>query len=134
VNRVVVKVGVGYDSDPVKVAKVIRDVVEDQPYILKDPAPSVVLEGFGENALTFVVRAFLPDLEHRLDTVDSLHSQIFQALRKAKVEIQYPKRDLHIRSGISPQLIASLVAQTRSASAPEQNGEPVAQAANGAPS
>lgn len=125
VNRIVVNVGVSYDADPAKVTKIIRDVVDEQPWILKEPAPSVAFEGFGDSALNFVVRAFLPDLEHRLDTVDSLHSQIFQALRKAKIDIPYPQRDLHIRSGLPREFLAALSAQTSNIAVTSQNGEAV---------
>ena len=36
--------------------------------ILDDPEPLVTFEAFGDSALTFVLRCYLPDLEKRLQT------------------------------------------------------------------
>ncbi|MCA9087132.1 MAG: hypothetical protein KDA90_00690, partial [Planctomycetaceae bacterium] len=43
-------------------------------------------------------RAYLPSLEFRLPTTDSLHTDIYNALDEAGIEIPFPQRDIHIRS------------------------------------
>lgn len=97
-NRVVIKVGVSYDADPQEVTRVLLGVVTSQPHIMAEPAPSVAFEGFGECALDFVVRAYLPTLDDRGNTVHNLHVRIHAALKEAGIEIPFPQRDLHVRS------------------------------------
>ena len=59
---------------------------------------SQTFEGFGDNSLNFVLRAFLPSLENRLQVIHELHTAIDQAFRQENIEIAFPQRDLHIRS------------------------------------
>ncbi|QDU41081.1 Miniconductance mechanosensitive channel MscM precursor [Maioricimonas rarisocia] len=97
-NRIVVNVGVKYGSDTDKVREVITGVVADHPEILEDPAPLVTFEGFGDSALNFVVRAYLPTLDRRLATIHDLHTEIHRRLGAEGIEIPFPQRDLHVRS------------------------------------
>jgi potassium efflux system protein len=66
--------------------------------VLREPAPSVTFESFGDNALKLVVRAFLDSLDNRLLTMHELHHGIYQELNRAQIEIAFPQRDLHIRT------------------------------------
>ena len=60
--------------------------------------PSATFEGFGDNSLNLVLRAFLPSLENRLQVIHEQHTAIDQSFRKANLEIAFPQRDLHIRT------------------------------------
>ncbi len=107
INRIVIVIGVAYGSDVQKALQLLREVAEHHPLIMKDPAPLITFEGFGDNALNLVLRCYLPDLDQRLNVVSQLHNAIDQAYRKAGIEIAFPQQDLHIRS-VSPQAAAVL--------------------------
>lgn len=98
VVRLVIPVGVGYDSDTELVQRLILDVARRHPGLLREPAPTAFFEGFGDSTLNFTLRVFVPNLEHLGETRHSLHTQINAELRKAKIEIAFPQRDVHIRS------------------------------------
>ena len=98
INRVMLNVGVSYSADPQKTQEVILTTVTRNETVLSDPPPMVTFESFGDSALNFVVRAYLPNLENRLLTVHQLHSAIHHALGAAGIEIPFPQRDLHLRS------------------------------------
>ena len=49
-------------------------------------------------SLDFVVRAYLPNLDNRLEVIHQLHTAIDQEFRAAGIEIAFPQRDVHIRS------------------------------------
>ncbi len=97
-NRVVVNVGVAYGSDTRVACDLIRKVCEEHPNIMNEPGPIVTFEGFGDNTLNLVLRAYLETLDNRLGTVHELHEQIYLAFNAANIEIAFPQRDLHIRS------------------------------------
>jgi potassium efflux system protein len=97
-NRIVIEVGAPFSSDPNQVRSILQQIIKTQPHILAEPAPGVSLEGFGVSSLKFVVRAYLPSLEHRTETVHMLHVRIHRAFAEAGIEIPYPQQDLHIRS------------------------------------
>ncbi|MBN1908401.1 MAG: mechanosensitive ion channel [Pirellulales bacterium] len=101
VNRVVINVGVAYGSDTELATELLLKIATEHPRVLEDPAPRVTFEGFGDSALTFVLRCFLPSLEKRLDVIHSLHTSIDKAFREAGIEIAFPQRDVHVRT-ISP--------------------------------
>ena len=98
VNRLTIAVGVAYGSNPNRVREILADVVRNQLHVLKDPSPVITFDGFGDSSLNFTVRAYLPSLEFRLPTTDSLHTDIYNALDEAGIEIPFPQRDIHIRS------------------------------------
>ena len=98
INRVVVEVGLAYGSDTERARELLLQSAAEHQLILKDPAPIATFEGFGDNSLNLVLRAFLPSLEDRLEVIHELHTAIDQAFREANLEIAFPQRDLHIRS------------------------------------
>ena len=55
-----------------------------------------VFEGFGDNALNFTLRCFLPNLDNRLVTISDLHQAIDKAFREAEITIAFPQRDVHL--------------------------------------
>lgn len=97
-NRIYVNVGVAYGSDTLRACELILEVCKEFSNVLPDPAPSVTFEGFGDNSLNLVLRAFLDTLDNRLATIHGLHQRIYSAFNEAGIEIAFPQRDLHLRS------------------------------------
>ncbi len=100
VNRVVVVVGAAYGSDTEKAREILLQVAKDHPLIMEDPAPLASFEEFADSYLKLVLRCFLPDMDHRLNTISDLHTEIDKRFRAAGIEIAFPQMDLHIRSGL----------------------------------
>lgn len=109
-NRIVLNVGVAYGSDTQRACDIIRQVCDEHPNIMRDPGPMVTFEGFGDNTLNIVLRAFLSSMDKRLSTIHELHGQIYRAFNDAGIEIAFPQRDLHIRS--VPESLLSLLGQS----------------------
>lgn len=98
VNRIAFEVGVAYGSDAEQVRRLIAEILHRHPHVMSDPAPSVTFESFGDSALVFKLRCFLPDMQVRLETINDLHTQIYKTLTSHGVEIAFPQKDIHIRS------------------------------------
>jgi len=101
-NRIVLQVGVAYGSDPDRVRRMLEEILQEHPLVLRDPAPLVTLENLGDNALQFTIRAYLPTLDKRLQTIHELYTAIHNRLRREGIEIPFPQREVHIRSWSSP--------------------------------
>jgi Small-conductance mechanosensitive channel len=96
-----IPVGVAYGSDVEKVRESLIAAGAENPHTLKDPAPNVFFDGFGESALNFELVVWSSEMSHRPRRFRSdLNFAIERHLRQAGVEIPFPQRDLHIRSGI----------------------------------
>lgn len=98
VTRVRVPVGIAYGSDVTQALRLIQQAAEEHPSVLKDPAPSVIFAGFGDNSLQLELRCFVEDLENFLIVKSELHSAINDKLNDAKIVIAFPQRDVHLNT------------------------------------
>ncbi len=97
-RRAEVRVGVAYGSDASKTIEVLSAVVADHDKILKLPKPMVLFDGFGDSSLDFRVLFWTSDIDSWLATRSEILTEVYDSLAKAKIEIPFPQRDLHIRS------------------------------------
>ena len=95
-----VPIGVAYGSDVNKVREALIAAGRSNPHVLDDPAPSVFLKQFGESSINFELVVWSSEMSHRPSRFKSdLNFAIEEKLREAGIEIPFPQRDLHIRSG-----------------------------------
>jgi small-conductance mechanosensitive channel len=101
--RSVVRVGVAYGSPIKKVAELIRQAIADTPDILPDPAPVVVLEDFGDNALVFDAYfwAELSNQRQQRQIRSDVRFRIDELFQENGIVIAFPQRDVRL-GGVSP--------------------------------
>ena len=96
-----IPVSVAYGSDIVKVRDTLLAVAGENPHTLKEPGPSVFLENFGENAIDFKLVLWSSEMSARPSRYRSdINFAIAEKFREAGIEMPFPQRDLHIRSGV----------------------------------
>ena len=98
-NRVVISVGIAYGSDTEKALELLLKVAREHPIVLEDPAPLATFEAFGENALSFVLRCYLPNFDNWVINKTDLHLAIDKAFREAGITIAFPQSDIHFGTG-----------------------------------
>jgi potassium efflux system protein len=96
-GRLTIKVGVSYKADPEQVRDILMAVAQTSESILKQPAPRVVLDDLGPNALNFSLRVIIPDVTQALDVQTELRLAIVRSFQSAGIEIPYPQHDIHLR-------------------------------------
>jgi small-conductance mechanosensitive channel len=96
-RRIEINIGVAYGSDLQKVMEILLAVAAADSSVLKDPAPAVVFQGFGESALNFGLRVWTL-VQANLDTKSRLSIALVQALHEAGIEMPFPQRDLNLKS------------------------------------
>jgi len=120
VARIIVPVGVAYGSDTEKVRDILLACAENNPQLLKYPAPQVLFQQFGESSLDFELRCFVKDTDYFIIAKSDLNFAIDKAFREAGIEIPFPQRDLHLREGLPLKLEpTSETASGETAPAPE---------------
>lgn len=93
-------VGVAYHSDPEQVRMILLDVARAHPGVLTDPGPSVLFHEFGDSALIFMLRVWTKEFATVPGVLRSeLYFAISRAFKEHGIEIPFPQRDLHIKSG-----------------------------------
>lgn len=93
--RLEIPVGVSYNADPHLVRKLLIDAATNPSRVLNEPMPVCHLVGFGESSLDFVLRFWIRDPEKGVVNVKGeVLLAIWDALKKAGIEIPYPHRHL----------------------------------------
>ena len=98
ITRIVIPVGVAYGSDVELAQKVIMDTVKATPFVMSEPPPSVLLMGFGDNALNFSIRIFVSEVANRLPVTHDIHVRLEKALRENNITIPFPQRDIYLHT------------------------------------
>ena len=92
-----IPISVTYGSDLAKVMHLLLSVAASDSNILKDPAPAVGFQGFGESAINFELR-FWTLVQSNVDIKSRVSITMAQTLAEAGIEIPVPQRDLRLRA------------------------------------
>lgn len=94
-RRINLTISASYDSDVQTVKKIIRSCLESQDGIIKEMPINVVLTDFGNSAINFAARCYVPTPIY-WDTVFALNEKIYEELLKRNVDIPYNQMDVHV--------------------------------------
>ncbi len=97
-TRLVIPVGVSYESDVDLVRETLLQVARDDPHVLTDPESVVYFLRFGDSALHFELRVFVCQMADRLVTLSGLHIAIIKRFREQGIEIAFPQMDVHLNN------------------------------------
>jgi small-conductance mechanosensitive channel len=100
--RTRVNVGVAYGSDTDRVRRVLERVAAEHPDVLDDPPPTVRFTDFGDSSLDFSLLVWVPEALVQGQITSELRFAVDRAFREAGIEIPFPQRDVHVRSGRTP--------------------------------
>ena len=96
-RRFEITVGVAYGSDPARVLDVLARAASETPGVAPEPAPLVLLTGYGDSALNFVVKAWTTDIGTWMAVRGELLSRTLAALQAANIEIPCQRIDIRLR-------------------------------------
>ena len=101
--RAHIPVGVSYSSNPKEVEAILLKAAAANEKISKSRHPEVWFSEYGDSSLNFILLVWIDVRKVMENSVRSeLYFTIFEALAEAGIEIPFPQRDLHIRSGLVP--------------------------------
>ena len=90
--------GIAYGSDIRKAERILYEIAAADSRVLKDPEPTVLFKGFGDNSLDFELRVNYSGIENNLPLWHDINVAIDDKFREAGIEIAFPQRDVHVRS------------------------------------
>ena len=95
-----IPVGVAYNSDIDLVERILIEAAKENKDVLPEPEPKVRLLKFDDSSLNFELWAWSAAKLHRRSVfLSDLNFAILRKFREHGVEIPFPQRDLHLRSG-----------------------------------
>ena len=95
--RAIIDFGVEYGNDPKKVRKVALDVLKKYKNILNEPEPTVYFLEMGESSINFRLAFYVEDVNKRYTTKVSVIEDLYNALRKEKINIPFPTRTIYMK-------------------------------------
>jgi small-conductance mechanosensitive channel len=101
--RVHLPVGVSYTADPAKVTEILLATAKGNKNLVQNRAPQVWFTNYGDSAINFELLVWIDVRRWSEGALRSqLYYDIFAAFAQAGIEIPFPQRDIHIRSGPWP--------------------------------
>lgn len=97
--RVRINVGVSYGSDTELVRRTLLRVAAEHPAVVKRDEITVLFREFGESSLDFTLIVWVDEPLDQARVASDLRFAINAAFRRERIEIPFPQRDLHVRSG-----------------------------------
>jgi len=97
--RIDIPVGVSYGADPNQTRDLLIQAAEEEKRVLDYPAPRVIFTQYGNSSIDFELRAWINDPWEIPAVRSALYFSIWYKLKAAGIEIPFPQRDLHFRSG-----------------------------------
>jgi small-conductance mechanosensitive channel len=121
ISRLKIPVGVAYGSDTKAVRQTLIDAAKAHKDVLSHPSPHVFFTEFADSSLNFDLLVWITEPRKQFQIKSDLYFRIESLLNERGIEIPFPQRDLHVRSGnlpldLSPELVHSLAQLSKSLS------------------
>ena len=87
--------GIGYNDDIDKAKRIILEVGENCPHVLKTPAPGVVVAELGDSSVNLATRPFCKS-ENYWDTLFYMQENVKKAFDQNGIGIPYPTMDVNL--------------------------------------
>ena len=84
---------------PEKVKKILMQVADDSPHVLKNPPPNVLFDEYADSSINFSLAVWTTTHTDKPRILKSeLYFEIFKRFREENIEIPFPQRDLHFKT------------------------------------
>ncbi len=98
ISRLVLDVGVAYESDTDKVQQSLLSIARKHPLVESSPPPDVVFSSFGDSTLDFKLRVIVKGRELFPKVQHELNMAIAREFESQNIEIAYPQREIRIKT------------------------------------
>ena len=104
---ITIPVNADYGSDLDLAEKLLLDAARTVPRVLKDPAPSILLDAFGPSAIQLLIYISINDPENGVGNVRSdVLKAAWHALKDSEVSIPLPQSDVTLRDSDGLRVLA----------------------------
>jgi len=94
-RRVDLVMGIGYDDDLLKAKELLIKIVNEDPRVLKEPAPQVEVSELADSSVNFVVRPWCKT-EDYWGVYFAITEKVKIVFDQEGISIPYPQTDVHI--------------------------------------
>lgn len=87
--------GIGYGDDIDAALAILKKIVADEPRILTEPAPLIIVDSLGDSAVNILFRVWTARADW-WDTKLALVQRCKEGLEAGGISIPFPQRDIHL--------------------------------------
>ena len=98
VTRVVIKLGLAYETDLELARKLVMHALDENPRVLREPAAQVFFMAIGASTFDFEIRFHVRELGDRLPATDELLTSIAMSFREHNVEMAFNQMDVYVKN------------------------------------
>ena len=93
-------VGIAYGSDVNRALATVREILDTNPRVLKDPKPVVGIEALGESAITVGVSPWVAVPDYGVAQLE-IYRAIIEQIRARGIEIPFPQHEVRLLGQVS---------------------------------
>jgi small-conductance mechanosensitive channel len=98
--RLKIPLGVHYKSDLPQAIALCVEAAQENERVLRNPDAKCLLNGFGDSSVDLEIRIWINDPQNGVSNLKSdVLLRVWHKFHEHGVEIPYPQRDLHLRTG-----------------------------------
>ncbi len=109
ITRVIIKIGVAYETDLDLARKLMLQAVQENPRVMRDPAPLVLFLGISASTFDHELRFHVRELGDRNPSTDEVLNRIVLSFREHNVEMAFNQLDVFVKNmqGQEQQLLST---------------------------
>ncbi len=93
-HALVLPIGLDYAHPPFRVKETVLAAVAQTPNVLTNPAPKVLLVGYGDSAIQYEIKIWIRDHAIWKDIIDDLYTRLWYQFRREGLRIPFPIRSV----------------------------------------
>ena len=87
--------GVAYGTDLTMALSAVKDILQQNPSVLKEPAPVVGIAALNESSIALAIKPWVK-VEDFVPVQAAIYQALIESFRDEKIEIPAPRRDIHL--------------------------------------
>ena len=95
VRRIDMVFGIGYSDDIEKTERVLQDIVESHPSVLRSPEPTIKLHTLNSSSVDFIVRPWVKTDDY-WDVYWDITREVKMRFDREGISIPFPQQDVHL--------------------------------------
>ncbi|MGE3472197.1 MAG: cyclic nucleotide-binding domain-containing protein, partial [Vicinamibacterales bacterium] len=100
-TRIDVVIGASYSVAPNYAKRALFEALENAPLVLRDPAPNVIFDDFGDSALLYRVQFWIDDYARDNIARDQVRTNIWYSFKRYGIEIPFPQQVEYHRTEVT---------------------------------
>lgn len=88
-------IGISYSSDTEQAISIIREVLDDNEQVVKEPAFQIGIQNFADSAIEIAYRYWVPTRQY-YDTLFDVNGNIFRRFKEEGIDIPFPQHEVRL--------------------------------------